>query len=148
MQWDSSASQCTTLEDYTIDVADANGVAGDRACSVKYDVEGWVTCSDTDPLAGVAAANTASLPTIPPHLTHKQQCVESCRAAAGQMLYAIYNDGDKQCSCTSQLNLPTECYGPSQCGTRKYKVYRISEVPGSPDCNHLYYTKQVVFWGR
>ena len=72
--------------------------------------------------------------------------METCRPRTGAQ-YAVINTEANTCHCLNTLPSTDLVTNPYNCQGRDYKVMDMSVVEESPSCDHLYFSKQVMFWG-
>ena len=147
---------------YTAVQATAGHTAGGRGCRAGTEQEAWLTCSASDPTAGLAAGQTKLLQDIPGHLAHRLQCVESCRGEGFSLAVQQGGQGSGRCICARynhELHLFTilsltpvpgrtvsvtgQCLGPGECGPGSFTVYRVADIQPATTCSQLYYRRQV-----
>ena len=148
------------MTSYGGEVADAGFTSGRRECHLQSPLAGWLTCTDTDPLTGLAASQKRlvrfetyliqdhpynyhfQLPDIPAPYVTQMQCIESCRFFSFD--YAVANKVDGVCSCSRQSAATVSGPLPHQCtDAMKHEIYSVVAITESPTCDHLYFRKHV-----
>ena len=56
-----SSQTCTTMASYDYDLAQAGFVSGNSYCTSLSEYIGWVTCSETDPNAGLSSSQKTTV---------------------------------------------------------------------------------------
>ena len=60
-QLEESSQKCTTMVSYDYDEAQSGFVSGNSYCTSQSEYLGWVTCSETDPNAGLSSSQKTTV---------------------------------------------------------------------------------------